>query len=318
MNTQYDIYNDLREKIRNKGGFKNNHLHIDKSYTLNRDLLKMAESDLKEKWLSIDRIKKISTEKQIYNNMKHCVISQHNYGIHYLNTFLDCDEIIKDKALNAFDKLKDCNTYGHAITFKSCNQTLKGVIDKNARYWFDFASERTDYIGSLPAKDAGMESEHLDIVFKRAKELDKKIYIHVDQFRRFEKETELVINKVEQYEYQSKVNLIHCLSLNCFDKEYRHSIYKRLEANDIGIICCPTSWIDDKRDDNVIMHKSPPITPIDEMIEYNIRIGIGTDNISDMVTPFSTGNMLDEISILARMCRMTDLDKLSDIATRII
>ena len=148
--------------------------------------------------------------------MKHCVISQHNYGIHYLNTFLDCDEIIKDKALNAFDKLKDCNTYGHAITFKSCNQTLKGVIDKNARYWFDFASERTDYIGSLPAKDAGMESEHLDIVFKRAKELDKKIYIHVDQFRRFEKETELVINKVEQYEYQSKVNLIHCLVFKLF------------------------------------------------------------------------------------------------------
>ena len=55
---------------------------------------------------------------------------------------------------------------------------------------------------------------HLDIVFNKARELNKDIEAHLDQCNiPTEKETELFCNYVEKYKYQGRTRAIHCVSL---------------------------------------------------------------------------------------------------------
>ena len=43
--------------------------------------------------------------------------------------------------------------YKHDIILKFANQTLKGVIEPEARKWFDIGSDMVDMIGGLPYRD---------------------------------------------------------------------------------------------------------------------------------------------------------------------
>ena len=43
--------------------------------------------------------------------------------------------------------------YADQITVKFANQTLKGVIDPEARKWFDIGAQMVDIIGGLPKRD---------------------------------------------------------------------------------------------------------------------------------------------------------------------
>ena len=57
------------------------------------------------------------------------------------------------------------------------------------------------------------------------------------------------------------------------------------------------------------------VTPVDEMINYDIKIGIGVDNCADLMSPFSNGDMYNELKTLAITCRLYNIDELVKIAT---
>ena len=66
-------------------------------------------------------------------------------------TFVDIDPICEDRAIIAAHKARE--VYKHDIILKFANQTLKGVIEPEARKWFDIGSDMVDMIGGLPYRD---------------------------------------------------------------------------------------------------------------------------------------------------------------------
>jgi cytosine/adenosine deaminase-related metal-dependent hydrolase len=234
-------------------------------------------------------------------------------GVSSITTFLDFDKYSKDKPWKAFLRAKD--KYYGKIELYSCNQTLEGVIDSESRDWFYRGSELVDYIGGLPGREKGNEEQHLNIIFNQAEKLDKKLFIHVDQFSDpSEIETELVLNEIESRNFENKVALIHLISLNCHNKEYREYIYKRIENTKTSIICSPRIWLDRPKSE-IMSPIHNPITPISELINYNIKIGISTDNILDILGPFSDGDMYQELVTLAMCNRIYNIDKLVKIGS---
>jgi cytosine/creatinine deaminase len=311
---QTNVLKDLiLEKIRQKGGFVNTHSHLDRAYTITPETLYLANAPLKEKWGLVDEIKRNSTVFQIYDRMAYALEYMKEQGVQAVGSFIDADEVIKDKSMTAAEMIK--SDFSRDIKIKFINQTLKGVISPEARKWFDYCAEFADIIGGLPAKDAGMEDVHLDILMEKASKMGKPLHVHVDQFNTAcEKETELLIKKTVEHNMQGRVTAIHSISLSAQPIDYRQQIYRQMKKENINLITCPTAWIDGKRSEELApIHNS--IAPIEELCEYGVNVGIGTDNIADIIKPFTDGNMWTELRFLLESCRFYNIEKLVDIST---
>lgn len=299
--------------INQKGGFVNTHAHLDRAFTVNLENLHLANATLKEKWFLVDSLKRNSSVYQIYDRMAYALDRMIEQNVQAVGTFIDIDEVIQDKSIRAAQLLKD--KIGSDIQVKFINQTLKGVIDPESRKWFDMGAQFVDIIGGLPAKDAGHEEEHLDILMETAKRLNKPVHVHVDQFNSAtEKETELLARKTIQHGMQDRVTAIHSISVSAHKQAYREELYKLMKKAKLSVISCPTAWIDGKRNEELApTHNS--VTPVDEMIPAGINVAIGTDNIADILKPFTDGDMWTEVRFLLESCRFYNIDELIDIST---
>lgn len=301
------------KKIKENGGWVNTHAHLDRAYTLTPENFQYTSSYLKEKWHLVDEMKKAATVDGIYKRMSKAVELFIEQGAQAIGTFIDVDEKIEDKALKAAQKIRE--TYKDDIQIKFANQVLKGVIDPKAKYWFDMSVEFVDIIGGLPAKDFGREEEHLDILLSTAKDNNKLVHVHVDQFNSDEeRETELLARKTIEHGMQDKVAAIHCISLAAHPKAYRSEVYKLMREAQLHVISCPTAWIDHNRSERLApSHNS--ITPVDEMVPAGLNVAFGTDNICDIYKPFSDGDLWTEMRVMLEACHYYDTDKLAEIAT---
>ncbi|XOD67403.1 MAG: amidohydrolase family protein [Flavobacteriales bacterium Tduv] len=301
------------QKIKQKGGWVNAHAHLDRAYTLKEDNFNYAYSYLKEKWYLVDEMKRLAMVDDIYARMAKAVEYFLEQGTQAVCTFIDVDEVIEDRALKAAQKLRDI--YGKDLHIRFSNQVLKGVLEPQARYWFDMSVEFVDIIGGLPAKDLGKESHHLDVLLNTAKTHGKLVHVHVDQFNTNEEcETEKLAQKTIEHGMQGRVVAIHSISLAAHPKKYRHKVYELMKKADLMVISCPTAWIDHNRTEYLApSHNS--ITPVDEMVPAGLTVAFGTDNICDIYKPFSDGDLWTELRVMLEACHYYDVDSLAEIAT---
>ncbi len=301
------------EKIKDNGGWVNAHSHLDRAYTITDQDLALSNQHLHQKWALVDELKKRSTVAQIYDRMAFALEKQLAQGVTALGTFIDVDEVVTDKAIQAAARLKE--NYQSALDLVFINQTLKGVLDAKARKWLEEALNFVDIIGGLPAKDAGREAEHLDVLFSLAKQHKKMVHVHVDQLNTArEKETELLIKKTQEYGLQGQVVAIHSISLAAQPIEYRQKIYQQLQQQQLMVIVCPTAWIDSRRSEELAVSHNA-IAPVEELIAAQIPVALGTDNIADIYKPFSDGEMWTELRFLLEACHFYDINELVKIAT---
>lgn len=309
-----NLRNKLENSIKQKGGWVNTHAHFDRAFSLDEDSVKEIYSELQKKWSIVDTLKKNSSVEDIFLRMNKATQLMVDQGCQAVGSFIDVDEAIGDKAILAATMLKD--KWGDQIKMKFVNQTLKGVIDKDAKWWFDKSLEFVDIIGGLPAKDFGNEEKHLDIILSAGKSLNKRVHVHVDQFNTDqESETELLAKKTIEWGMEGMVTAIHSISVGAHRKEKRQEIYKLMKEANLSVISCPIAWIDHPRTE-LLAPSHNAITPVDEMLEWGIKVALGTDNINDVYKPFGDGDMWTEIKLLLEACKIYDVEKLSEIATQ--
>ena len=303
----------LLEGINKQGGFVNAHSHLDRAYSLTKSSFHFTNSTLQQKWNLIDTLKQKSNVSQIYDRMATGLEEMLKQKVQAIGSFIDVDCVIKDKAILAADRIK--KNYGKKLKIKFINQVLKGVIDKESKYWFDYGAEFVDIIGGLPGKDKGKESEHLDIILSTARGLKKMVHVHIDQLNsQLETETQLLAKKTIEHKMEGSVVGIHGISIAAHPKKYRMNLYKLMKKAKLMMISCPSAWIDSRRSEVVsVTHNA--VTPIDELVPAGMITALGTDNISDIYKPFSSGDLFTELKILLESCHFYDINSLVDIAT---
>jgi len=309
----FDLKTHLLEKIKDAGGWTNAHAHIDRAFTITKENFYLGSIDFQKKWELNQKISNESSQLEIYDRMAKSIEVMLSQGVTAMGTFIDVHPGVNDRAIKAASKIKD--KYGKDIELKFINQTLYGVLEPEARRWFDEAAEFVDIIGGLPSKDKGREEEHLDVIMDTAKQKGKMVHVHVDQLNDAdEKETELLIEKTLKHDMQGKVVAIHAISLAAKPKAYRNKIYRQMARAGVMVVANPSAYIDDRRKEQLVpFHNS--ITPVDEMVPMGIVVGLGTDNIADLHKPFTDGEMWIELRILLEACRYFEIDELVKIAT---
>lgn len=308
-----DLKARLLSEIHKQGGFVNAHCHLDRAYTLKKDNFSLTNKTLQEKWELVDHMKKTATVTQIYDRMCYALEMLLSQDVRAVGSFIDVDSVIKDKSMQAAQKVKE--KYKKDIKIKFINQVLKGVVDKEARYWFDLGAQFVDIIGGLPGRDKGKEAEHLDILLSTAKRMKKMVHVHVDQLNTAkEKETELLAKKTKEYGLKNKVVAVHGVSLAAHPKSYRAKAYKLMKEAGIMVVCCPTAWIDCRRSEELsVTHNA--IAPVEELVAAKVTVALGTDNIVDIYKPFSNGDMWTELRVLLEACHYYDTKQLVNIAS---
>tara|TARA_R100000808_G_C2151313_1_gene160286 strand:+ start:1685 stop:2662 length:978 start_codon:yes stop_codon:yes gene_type:complete len=313
----FDPNKTLYNKIKQNGGFCNAHCHLDRAYTVTPENMKsVVYSHLHEKWTYIDKYKKRATENQYYNNISKALVEQIAMGTTSCLSFIDVDSVVGYKALRAAQRAK--KDFQNHINFKVASQTLKGILSRRPKLMLLEALDQNliDIIGSLPGADKGMEAEHMEYILFLANVYSKRVHVHVDQLNTAaEKETELLARKTMDAGMEGKVTAVHSISLACHPKWYREDVYKMCKDAGLSFIACPTAWIDARRTEELAPTHNA-VTPVDELIERDLLVAIGSDNIHDVYKPFSTGDMKTEIKFLLESLHIYDIDTLVNISTK--
>lgn len=316
MEANWNFKKLILSQIKKNGGWVNAHAHIDRAFTINPKTLDFYNKHtLEEKWDLVDKVKR-ATIDIYYKRISLAIEMMIGQGVKAIGSFIDVDPVCEDRAIKA--GLKAREHYKDQITIKYITQTLKGVIEKEARKWFDVGAYYVDIIGGLPRRDErdfGKGKEHLDILLETAKRYNKMVHVHVDQFNTpKDKETEMLCDKTIEHGMRGKVVAVHGISIAAHPKKYREKVYKKMKKAEVMIIACPIAWIDSKRKEDLMpFHNS--LTPVDELVPAGITVALGTDNIYDYMVPFCDGDMWQELMLVATGCRFTDISQLIKIAT---
>lgn len=311
----WDLKAYLLQRIAARGGWVNAHAHLDRAYTLTSKNFSLSQKLRHEKWVLNNSLKERSTVSQIYDRMARALEHLLDQGVQAVGTFIDVDYLVKDKAIQAAQKLK--HRYGSKTTLKFLNQSSYGLFDtkKKTPYWFNLATDFVDIIGGLLKVDAHRASEHLDILLSTAKAKKKMLHVHIDELNTpDEKETELLARKTIAHGMHGQVVGIHAISLNAHPKAYRQKAYRLAKKAGLMFISCPVSWLNARRSETLTPTHNP-ITPVDEMLPHKLTVALGTDNINDIWMPFNNADMWLDLRILLEAARVYDLEKLVDIAT---
>ena len=294
--------------------FTCHHLHIDKSSTVTPELLHESQVHMKEKWILMRDIKKKYTKDDLKRRMMETTTNIVNQGCIKIRSFIDIDHIVKLNGLEAAIEVKKYwKTKG--VELQLGTQPLEGLETQENIDLFNEAAPKVDFIGCLPSRDKS-PSTHLDIVFSKAKELNKPVEAHLDQCNiPTEKETELFCDFVEKYNYQGKARAIHIISLSCHPHEYQKKIAKRLASLDIGVIVCPSAAISMTQHSEYSSPVHNSIAPVKVLTDNDVNVALGIDNIEDIFMPFCDGNLVFELRLLAEACRIYDPKILIKIAT---
>lgn len=307
----------ILDAIKQQGGWVNAHAHVDRAFTLNPNTLDFYKSHtLEEKWDLVDVVKENASVDEYYGRFCKAFEVMLEQGVTVVGSFVDIDPVCEDRAITAALKARDA--YKDQLTVVYAIQTLKGVIEKSARQWFDFGVEAVDIIGGLPKRDErdyGKGAEHIDILLSAGKKYGKLVHVHVDQFNTpADEETLLLAQKTIEHGMQGRVVAIHGISIAAHPKAYRDNLYQVMKEAELMMVACPVAWIDSKRQEtNLPFHNS--LTPIDELIPAGITVALGTDNICDYMVPFCDGDMWQELLLLAMGNRFVEIDQLIAIAT---
>lgn len=290
------------------------HLHIDKSNTITKELLHESQVHMTEKWILMNNIKYNYNELTLKKNMLNTTSNLIHQGCKYIRTHIDIDTIVKLEPLNYALELKNYLKTKN-ITLQIGTQLLNGLQTQENIDLFYEASNKVDFIGCLPSRDPD-PIQHLNIVFSRAKELNLDVEAHLDQQNiNSEKETELFCDFVEKFDYQSKSRAIHCISLACHPIYYQKKIAQRLKELDISVIVCPSAAISMAQNSELLSYTHNSIAPVQLLLNENVNVALGVDNVQDIFMPFCDGNLEFELRLLAEAARIYDIDSLTKIAT---
>lgn len=311
---EWDLKSQFLEEVKNKRGFVSCHAHFDKAFYITRDGLDKSMLDMEMKWHMSDDIKKNSTQEEVEQRIRDGLDIMINQGCSLTASFIDAYSVVGHKNIDAALKVKE--EYKDRIEFMTMTQPLGGLLDPKERDLYEAITAKADFAGGLPSRDRPNDDESFDALFSIAKNLDKKIHVHIDQENNpNERDTEKLIKYTEKHGYQGKVVAVHAISVSAQEKSYREKIYKGMADNGISVVVCPSAALAMRQLDEFKAPVHNSIANVPEMLEAGINVALGADNIYDFYQPFIDGDLWVEMRMLMETCRYYNFDELVGIAS---
>lgn len=305
---------DLENKIV-INGFVDGHMHLDKALIGEKVINKSGT--LYEAIEIMSKYKHSMTKEDVKERSRKILDLSFRNGTRFLRTHIDVDDKIQLKSVEALLELKE--EYKELMDIQIVAFPQDGII-KNSRSYFyleEALKMGADIVGGIPAIEED-PIKHMNMIFDLAMKYDVDIDMHIDET---DDADSLIINDLASLtianRYIGRVTAGHCCSLSANEEEIILPIVELVKKAKINIISLPsTNLYLQGRGDKINIRRG--IAPVKYLLDYDIPVAIGSDNIRDPFNPFGNGNLLEEILIAAHGCHMggeKDLNKLFDMVS---
>ena len=308
----WDMRREFLQLVTKYQGFACYHAHFDKAYLISLENLKLSQVDMQKKWELYRYLKENYTHEDLVERIERGAERMVQQGVTHCRSFVDADSTVRMLPIEAAIEVRE--KYRDRITLQFAVQPLQGVLDEESRKYFVNACEKADIIGGLPSRDRPYPEKHLDFIMGVAKDMDKRLDVHVDQENNpDESETELLALKTMEHGLEGRVSAIHAISLAAKPRHEQERTLKLMRDAGINVIICPSAALSMKPlDKTAPLHNS--IAPLNKLLEYNVPVYLGVDNIHDLFMPLVDGDMWFESRLLMEACRYYNLEHISAIA----
>lgn len=295
--------------------FVNTHLHLCKVYTL----MMMDEAALKDyhgadmgkAMTAIElaaKIKEKYDEKWIIKNVRRAAALAGRYGCTHIRAFADVDSKGKLEGLKALIKARE--EFKGVVDIQVVAFAQDGLVREQGaeKLMREAMKLGADVVGGIPwieYTDADI-AEHVRICFQLAKEFDKPVSMLVDDAGDPGlRSLEVMALETIKTGWQGRSLAHHARAMSMYPKPYLQKLAALLKKAQMGVVSDP--------------HTGPLHARVRELLEENVLVCLGQDDISDAYYPYGRNNMLEVAFLNSHLLWFTtreDMEVLYDMVTR--
>lgn len=275
--------------------FIDSHVHLDATLTA-------GDPEWNETGTLFDGIriwserKQTLTKKETKERAIQTLKKQASHGIQFVRSHVDTTDpsfTALEALLEVKDEVKDFMEL-QLVAFPQ-----EGILSfKNGKNLIKQAVEMgVDVIGAIPHfefnRDYGVDS--LKYIVELAEKYEKLIDVHCDEIDDpNSRHLEVLATLAYESGLKNKVTASHTTAMGSYNDAYVYKLMRLLEMSNINMVCNPL----------INMHlggrfdtypKRRGLTRVKELLENNVNVSFGEDDIKDPWYPMGDGNMLDSI-----------------------
>ncbi len=282
-------------------GLVDAHIHLDKALLLER--YPAVEGTFSEALQKTLQAKQEYTVADIQARARSVIKKAIAFGTTAMRTHVEVDPILQLKSMEALLPLKE--EYAWGITLQLAVFAQEGITNQpGTENLLRKAMEiGGDVIGSAPYVDPN-PAENIRIIFKIAREFDCDVDFHLDFL---DDDAPLllpvVIEETLKHNWQHRVCLGHMTKLAGLTPAELAAFIPSLKEAGIAILALPaTDLYMMARQDTHNVRRS--IAPIDLLAKSGIKVGLATNNVQNLFTPFGDGDLLKICTLLAQVLQL--------------
>lgn len=288
------------------------HIHLDTTLTAGEP--RWNESGTLFEGIQCWSERKESLSKEdVKNRARKAIKWQVANGIQFIRTHVDTTdpELTAIKALVELrEELKDF------VTLQIVAFPQEGILSyPNGLELLEEALKLgADVIGAIPhfefTREYGVAS--IEKIFELAKKYDVLIDVHCDEIddeqSRF---IEVVATKAYENQMGHKVTASHTTAMHSYNGAYTYKLFRLLKMSGINFVANPLVNIHlQGRFDTYPKRRG--ITRVKEMLEADINVCFGHDDIFDPWYPLGTGNMLQVLHMGLHVCQIMGYGQINE------
>jgi cytosine deaminase len=288
------------------------HIHLDTTLTAGEPSWNVSGTLFEgiERW---SERKQFLTHEDVKNRAKTALKWQLSQGIQFVRTHIDVTDP-NLTALKAMLELKEEMSPWVEIQLVAFPQ--EGILSYPNGYELLEESVKmgVDVIGGIPhyefTREYGVES--VQKVFKLAEKYDRLVDFHCDEIddeqSRF---LEVVAAEAYRYGIGEKVTASHTTAMHSYNNAYTSKLFRLLKLSKINFVANPLVNIHlQGRFDSYPKRRG--ITRVKELLEADINVCFGHDDIFDPWYPLGTGNMLQVLQMGIHVCQLMGYEQIMD------
>jgi cytosine/adenosine deaminase-related metal-dependent hydrolase len=280
-------------------GFIDCHMHLDK-VLLNEESVYVDGTGVEKGALTFER-KKMFTVENITERAELIIKRAISAGTLAIRTNVDVDASVGLKGIEALIQLRE--KYRGIITLQVVAFAQEGVFfDHETQVLLGQAIQMgADMIGGhSTAKGEG--EKHIDFILNLAQKYNIEADFHLDESgNRNHYLLPYLAKRMNELGLVGRVNAIHCCTLSSLNQDELEEALSLIETSQLKITVAPTAI------------STRNLAPVKRLIEKNITVGLGSDNIRDFFNPLGSGDIKQAALLLSYVQRFFSEDEVNQV-----
>lgn len=304
---------DAKDKLVTES-FVNPHLHLCKVYTLmmmDEEALKAYQGGAMGKAMNAielaARVKEKYNESWILENARKALKLAALNGVTHIRAFADVDSKAKLEGVKALIKARE--EFKNVVEMQVVAFPQDGVVKEVGAY--DLMKQAmdlgADVVGGIPWIELteADEQKHIDLMFEIAKEYNKDVSMLVDDAGDPGLRTlEMLAVKTIKEGWFGRTLAHHARAMALYPEPYFQKVVSLLKKAQMGVVSDP--------------HTGPLHARVRDLLDEDVLVMFGQDDISDAYYPYGRNNMLEVLFLASHILWMTtrsDMEKMYDMIT---